>query len=111
MDIVFRPLVADENLIKELPPEAFIFLDEVKAYLTTRLGVLSEEINKEEIASFNSDKPTCIMVNFNPNGINFWGYSPELRDKMKACFDDTNIVRDIELLWAKFDIRIKALLN
>ena len=111
MDIVFRPLIEDENLVKELPSEAFIFLDEVKNYITTRLSVLAEDILKEEQNNPPNDGATCIMVNFNPNGINFFGYSKELLTKMKSCFDAANIHRDIELLWAKFDIRIKALLN
>lgn len=111
MDIVFRPLIENENLINELPPEAHIFLDEMRSYITLRLSVLAEEINNEELVNPTDKGATCIMVSFNPNGINFWGYSVDLRNKMKACFDATNIDRDIQLLWAKFDVRVMALLN
>lgn len=110
MVIMFEPIVRKEKLIDELPPEAWIFLAEVRYYIETRLKLLQDEIDNEEINA-SEEAPPCTMVYFNPGKISFLGYSTILKEKMNACFDLDNLPRDIELIWLKFDENIRRLFN
>lgn len=110
MVIMFEPIVRDETLADRLPPESWVFIAEVRNYIETRLRPLQDEIDKEEDNAGDDNAP-CTMVRFNPGAIGFLGYSKELRKKMDESFDNDNLQRDVELIWAKFDAVIKGWFN
>lgn len=109
MVILFEAFVIDENLVKQLTVTDFALLAEIKKYIETRLMPLKERIDKEEqMASANNPPATVIYF---PSGLRFVGYSEELTVKMKSCFDEDNVKRDVELIWLKFDEKTKRILN
>lgn len=110
MIIMFEPIVRNEKLVDELPPESWVFLAEIRYYIETRLQPIKDKIDKEEELA-NEDDALCTMVYFNPGGLRFCGYSQDLTNKMNECFDEENLKRDIELIWLRFDERIKILFN
>ena len=110
MVIMFEPIVRNEKLADELPPESWVLLAEIRYYIETRLQPLKDKIDKEEQLA-GEDGTLCTMVYFNPGGLRFCGYSQNLTTKMNNSFDKENLKRDIELIWLKFDKTIQSMFN
>jgi hypothetical protein len=108
MVIMFDPIVRNEKLVDELPPESWVFLAEVRHYIEPRLHPLRDKIDIEENIA-GEEGALCTMVYFNPGGLRFCGYSKELTNKMNGSFD--NLQRDIEFIWLKFDKIIQGWFN
>ena len=107
---MFEPIVRNEKLAEELPPESWVLLSEIRYYIETRLQPLKDKIDKEEQLA-GDDAALCTMVYFTPSGIRHCGYSQDLTKKMKSCFDNDYLHRDIELIWLKFDKKIQSMFN
>jgi|ERR1700743_857414 len=83
----------DENY----SPEEKIMFNTIHEFVHDRIVFLYDEITKEE-EERKKDSP-CIMIELIRKRLSFNGYSPELTQKLKGCFNNN----DWELLGKRFD--------
>ena len=104
MNIIFDLDQLEPKWNKQLSFDEMVAIDDIYEYVETRVKVLKNEIELEE-----SEKPNdCfIIIALTKDKIMFMGYSDELTEKLKNCFNE----KDIAYLKIKINETSKNFLN
>jgi hypothetical protein len=88
MNIIFDLDQLAPGWDKHLPVDEMVAVDDIYEYVETRVKVLKDEIESEENKESGE---SCIVIAFTKDKIMFMGYSDNLTEKLKSCFDENDI--------------------
>ncbi len=92
MNIFYNYELDDEIDLIKTNPQVETFVNELRAFVTQRLKVLEDEMNKQE-----SKKDCCVVIVLPLNskedftGLLYMGYSDDLKIKLRTCITDDDV--------------------
>lgn len=88
MNISFDVFNQYPKLKNSLSTDEHIFYTEYINFFAEKLAPLKDEIDAEENSDENGARFTEINILNKTCPANFWGYSNELKSKMRRCFEN-----------------------